>query len=111
MKKIILYLIIALVTEGCQGLVIKKNIKDNYYLVAVDMDEQLAIAQPFSESMYNEIITATVFAVGYNDKYLIAKQHPFKFPDENKAITNYYIMPFVNPMYSKPKGIATTMGL
>jgi hypothetical protein len=42
------------------------------------------------------VVQCCVFAVGNNDKYIIAKQHPYdptssKGPD--KSITNYFIVP------------------
>jgi len=47
----------------------------------------------FSARHYLGIVSATVFAVGFNDDYIFVKQHPRKFgmrPDFKK--TNYYIV-------------------
>jgi hypothetical protein len=80
------------------GLVIKKNIIGNYYLTAPDDDLQLSLAygKP-NEDFYSGIIESTVFAVGYNKDYIIAKQHPRKFPNDlDRTITNYYILPITN---------------
>jgi hypothetical protein len=78
------------------SLVIKQKLIGNYYLVANDDIEDLTLSfhESTDENNYSSIIEATVFAVGYNDSYLIAKQHPRIFPNpSNKGITNYYILP------------------
>ena len=80
------------------GFVIKKNITGNYYLTAPDDDLQLSLTygKP-DEDFYSGIIESTVFAVGYNKDYIIAKQHPRKFPDDlDRTITNYYILPITH---------------
>jgi len=63
----------------------------NYYLVAPDLDEQTSLSyhDPKDSLVYPSIIEATVFAVGYNKNYIIAKQHP----NGDKHITNYFILP------------------
>jgi hypothetical protein len=95
-KKAILYLIIFSLLSGCMGLAIKENVVGNYYLIATDVDEDLNLSyhEPADDNNYGGIIEATVFAIGYNDEYIIVKQHPRIFPNPpNKAITNFYILP------------------
>jgi hypothetical protein len=76
---------------GCQGLDIKQHVTGHYFLVAADADYQLGLTfQDYPDDQtYGVVIGYTVFAVGYNEKYIIAKQH-----FENiKSILNYYILP------------------
>jgi len=77
-------------------MVVEKRIIDNYYLAATDELEGTALCYHDSSegNFYDVIIGSTVIAVGYNNEYLIAKQHPRKFPyPPDKSITNYYILP------------------
>lgn len=93
--KLLLFLILCLL-YGCIGVAIKENIFGNYYIVATDIDEDLSLTyhEPIDGDNYGIIIQATVFAVGYNEKYIIAKQHPRAFPNPpNKSITNFFILP------------------
>lgn len=94
------YLIILLAFAGCSGLAIKEKIIDNYYFIAADDGEGCILSYHeskwtdfFGGVNYGGLIDATVFAVGYNDKYMIVKQHPRTFPNPpDKTITNYYIL-------------------
>ena len=67
---------------GGFGFALKKHLFGNYYLTAVDIIEQCGLS--YRSESYSDIwggnfggtvIGQTVFAVGYNDKYLIAKQY------------------------------------
>jgi len=96
MRNKALYLIILGLFSSCMGLAIKENIVGNYYLVATDVDEDLSLSyhEPADGDNYGTFISATVFAVGYNEKYIIVKQHPRTFPNPpNKGITNFFILP------------------
>jgi hypothetical protein len=65
-------------------------------LVAADTNEQLSLSyhEPADEDNYGTVIQATVFAVGYNTRYVIVKQHPRAFPNPpDKSITNFFILP------------------
>ena len=91
---------------GCQDLAIKEKIIENYYLVAADDSEGTILSYHDSSdgNNYSGIIEATVFAVGYNDNYMIVKQHPCVLPHSpDKKITNYYILPLKNGMDWKTK--------
>jgi hypothetical protein len=97
MKTNIAILIIIFMLTSC-GFVIKERIIYNYYLTATDIPEQLSLTYNDSRTpnSYTHIIQNTVFAVGHNDNYIIAKQHPCIDTGggiiENKSITNYYIL-------------------
>lgn len=93
--KTILFLFCILILEGCGGLAIKKNIVENYYLIASDDPARTFLSyHEYSDgTFYRGIIDATVFAVGFNDKYIIAKQH-----SANDTATNFYILPIKKAM-------------
>jgi len=104
--KNLFFLFILLVFSGCSGLAIKEEITKNYYFIAVDIREDCALSyhEPSDASNYGTVIEATVFAAGYNDKYMIVKQHPRTFPNQpDKKITNYYILPLKKEMNWRTK--------
>lgn len=78
---------------GGLGFVTEDHILGNYYLVAPDDDIQLSLSyhEPSDGDNYGTFIIGTVFAVGYNEKYIIVKQHP----NNNRNVTNYFILPLI----------------
>ena len=96
MKKIILCIGVFLTLANCTGFVLKKNVIANYYLIATDVPEDMTLCYYALDAgdNYEEIIPSTVYAIGHNTKYLIAKQHPRTFPNPpDTTVTNYYIVP------------------
>jgi hypothetical protein len=59
-----------------------------YLLVATDTLEQTSLSYDLGDGNSIGRIDATVFAVGWNEHYIIAKQHP----KNNRAITNFYYL-------------------
>jgi hypothetical protein len=79
-----------------RGFVIKEKIVGNYYLVAADIEEDLSLSYHVDSDGDNwaTVVDPTVFAVGYNEKYIFVKQHPRVFPNlPDKRLTNYFILP------------------
>jgi hypothetical protein len=92
MKKIILLMVVSLCCS-CQQPDTLRQITGDYFLIAIDSEEQLALSwQDPHGSMYFPIVESTVFAVGYDENYIVAKQHPKDLID----ITNYFILPIKN---------------
>jgi hypothetical protein len=91
MKKYIILAFILCLFSCSLGFAENQHLFGNYYLTATDVEEQMSLSYQVSDSGYAGIIEETVFAVGYNKEYIIAKQHP-----ANKEITNYYILPIKN---------------
>jgi hypothetical protein len=92
MKKIILLMVVCL-CYSCQQPDVLRHITGDYFLIAADVEEQLTLScQLTSGSTYSHIIESTVFAIGYDENYIIAKQHPKDLID----ITNYFILPIKN---------------
>jgi len=94
-----------LLLSGCEDLVVKNQIVENYYLVASDDPTKTCLSyHELSEDNFGCIIDASVFAVGHNDNFMIIKQHPFTFSNPpNKSITNYYILPLLPGMNWRTK--------
>lgn len=65
-------------------------------MIASDAGEQCSLSYKNSTS-YPEIIPTCVYAVGFNNEFIIAKQHPYEFSKElDKSIIHYYILPMKN---------------
>lgn len=81
---------------ACNGNAYHEELVGGYFLYAVDVRSDMILG--YKDGKYGiGIIKATVYAAGYNDKFIILKQHPREFADEqNTAITNYYIIPIKN---------------
>lgn len=80
---------LVLLLPGC-GLVEKHHLVGNYYLVAANAPEQMEIifnSNPGSRQSQKRI-GETVYAVGWNNDYIVAKQHP----RNNRRINNYYYL-------------------
>ncbi|HEX4850918.1 MAG TPA: hypothetical protein VFV08_08940, partial [Puia sp.] len=89
-------LFFAFLLTGCMNAVSRQEIVKNFYLMTVDVEEQssLTYGDEKDGGNYGIVIGPAVFAVGYNDRFIIAKQHPWAAGKAvNKAVTNYYILP------------------
>jgi hypothetical protein len=78
---------VALLVSGC-GFVHDEHIVGPYRLIAVDIDEQMSISYDLGNGSAAGRINETVFAYGYNERYIVAKQ----YPNGDKSITNYYYL-------------------
>ncbi len=96
-KHLIILSLISIGLVSCNGFIIEQNIVGNYYLTAPDIPEQCSISyhDKNSGSNYSTIINSTVFSIGHNKQYIIAKQHPEIGGSDkpNKNIIKYYILP------------------
>ncbi len=72
---------------GC-GFVHDEHLTGPYRLVAVDTPEEMSICYTLEKNDCIGRIPDTVFSVGWNERFIIAKQHP----SNNKATTNYFIL-------------------
>lgn len=99
-----LFLLISL--SGCDEFVHKQKLIDAYYLIAIDESEQMSISSSVNEdnSAFVGVIDQTVFAVGYNENFIIAKQYPRQlFQQPDRSITNYYIIDLGKVLGAKGK--------
>ena len=66
-----------------------KNIVGRYYLEDIKMSgEYTSLYYKVDDDLSQGIIREKVYAAGFNDKFIIVKQHPIL----NRKIVNYYIV-------------------
>lgn len=59
-----------------------------YALLWIDTAENISINRDLGGGSWAGRVDSTVFAVGWNGRYLVAKQHP----DNDRSTTNYFIV-------------------
>lgn len=89
---------ICLAMSGCLFDSSSDTIRGRYKVVWIDVPEQQFICEESSEhsTSCSVLVPEYVFAVGYDDDFIIAKQHPTSgFEDGFKidpSVTHYYII-------------------
>ena len=63
-----------------------KHLVGSYHLSAIDVMRQMSIYYDGPSDETAGRIDQTVFSVGWNDQYIVAKQHP----NNNRTITNFF---------------------
>lgn len=96
MKSLAKYAMLSLLLfQSCYfgaGLV-EKNLTEDYYLFANNSMDELSIWHHTAEYQNDLIVEETVFAVGYDDEFIIAKSHPKDSKKGvNKKVTYYHII-------------------
>jgi hypothetical protein len=93
---------ILLSLTGCEY---REHLTGNYYLTETDnADEELSLSYDLGNGSYIGVVNPTLFAVGYDDEYIIAKNHPqirgaFTF---SRKFTHYYIVPLKYKVHHSP---------
>ena len=88
-------LAVAMMLAGCGGIgfAYEKHLSGKYGLVAVDTLDQMAVCEMQPDGNGIGVIDETVFAVGWDDHFIIAKQHPNDASHHiDKSVTNFYIL-------------------
>lgn len=103
MRKTIIYILgifTAVSHYSCNGLE-SEHITERYFFVAVDTRENMSLGYSVSDdnSSFVDVVRETVFAAGYDDNFIILKQHP----RNNRSIINYYIVPIYKEFTSSPE--------
>ena len=86
------YLLILIVFQSCYfgvGLV-ETEIEDDYFLFANNSLEELSVWLKDSGGTNELIIPQTVFAIGNNERFIIAKSHPFDSETGIDRKTTFY---------------------
>ena len=85
----------------------KEKIIGNYYLTTTDnYHRDIYIDFKLETGDFVGVVSSTIFSFGYNNKYIVAKQHPFDYPAKVDSIrTTYYIIPIYNSTFSPEKGV------
>jgi hypothetical protein len=93
MNKLKIVIVIALSwTLASCGFVYKKELIDNYFLVACDVGEQMSLDYNNDEAHnqnYSTIILETVFDVKWNDRFIVVKTHPADIKESIRLISEY----------------------
>jgi hypothetical protein len=97
--------ICAIALGGCGGigLAYEKKLSGNYALVATDVLEQMDVSKMLPSGSALGVIPATVFAVGWDNNFIIAKQHPNDAPHHiDKSVANFYILRVIDGSLTGP---------
>ena len=83
--------------HGCGGIgfAYQQKLSGKFGLVACDTRTQMSLCEILPSGSGLGIIEQTVFAVGWNSDFIIAKRHPsegFDTTDIDKAVTEFYIL-------------------
>lgn len=83
-------LVLSTPLAGCwQTVVFDEKISGPYRLSAIEITEEMSVCYELKEEdTCIGRIPETVFSVGWNENFIVAKQHP----PANKAVTNYFIL-------------------
>ena len=82
-----LYSAVASCFASC-GFVHDEEIVGPYRLIAVDTDSQMSVSYDVGNGSTVGRIPETVFSIGYDQRYIVAKQHP----DDNRTIINFFYL-------------------
>ena len=98
MKQISTALVACLLLVGC-GFVCDERIDGPYHLNAVDVEDQMSVSYSLPGGDSIGRISSTVFAVGKNKDFLVAKRHP----NGDRTITEFYYLIRANDSaYAEP---------
>lgn len=105
MKTVISLLILFFLFMQSCGFVYEYHLTGNYYLIAVDTKEDMDVCyhQHKDDAPYVGITEASVYAVGYDDDFILIKAYRalkdsmgVSFQRYDKNTTEYYIIPVNN---------------
>jgi len=78
------------------------NIKGRYFLETDDFGKYIVGYQVDEHENFLILVDVYVFAAGYNDKFIVAIQHP-KTREGMSVDSNYYIVPFHSEYTNSPQ--------
>lgn len=92
-----------LLVSGC-GFVHDEHITGPYRLIAVDMDNQMSISYDLGDGSAVGRINETVFAFGFDERFIVAKQHP----NGDRSVTNFFYLDMnKDSKYAEPSDSVT----
>ncbi len=88
------------------GLVYEEDLVGDYAVWATDTMEDAAIVRKGTEPTTADVVVPRmVFAYGWNDDYIIAKQHPGKgYYEVDKGTTHWYVIEVLTGKVHGPLG-------
>ena len=105
MKTVIsLFFLLLPLMQSC-GFVYKQHLTGNYYLIAVDTKDDMDVCyhRQTDDALYIGITGASVYAVGYDDDFILVKAYralrdsmDISLQRYDKNTTEYYIIPVNN---------------
>ena len=89
-KVILLIITLGLFLQGCGGLgfAYRKHLVGNYYLIAVDVKENICVSYSDDINSYWNITGERVYEAGCNNDFIIAKA----YQSCDKDVTEYYLI-------------------
>ena len=92
-----------LLVSGC-GFVHNEHITGPYRLIAVDVDDQMSISYDLGDGAAVGRIDETVFAFGFDERFIVAKQHP----NDDRSLTNFFYLDMTkDSKYAEPSDSVT----
>ncbi len=82
---------------------VEREITDDYWLIANGKMDEMSIVYFPRDKGSELIVNETVFAVGYNDNFILAKSHP----NGSKANTYYHIIEINKNSNNRPEQAAS----
>lgn len=102
MRKVILHITLLLILSGC-GFVYEQQLTGNYYLVAIDSKQDMAVCYHDEPELWLGIGGNGVYEVGHDEYFILTKKYKelqdslgMSFHRYDKNITEYYIIPVDN---------------
>ena len=90
--------------QSCIDNTHNKKLNGGYYLSAMDVEDDMEIIYKNEQDYMFTVVNATVFAVGQNHDFIIAKQHPkLSSSGTDKGVTNYFIIPVKSNIDQSPE--------
>lgn len=85
----------------------REQITGNYYLTTTDnYNKDVYIDYELENGDFLGVIPFMVFSIGFDEKYIITKQHAFdSSPRVDSVKINYYIIPIYHSTLSPEKGV------
>ena len=99
-----LFFLLLPLMQSC-GFVYKQHLTGNYYLIAVDTKDDMDVCyhRQTDDALYIGITGASVYAVGYDDDFILVKAYralrdsmDLSLQRYDKNTTEYYIIPVNN---------------
>ena len=99
-----LFFLLLPLMQSC-GFVYKQHLTGNYYLIAVDTKDDMDVCyhRQTDDALYIGITGASVYAVGYDDDFILVKAYralrdsmDISLQRYDKNATEYYIIPVNN---------------
>ena len=102
MKKVILYITLLFFLHSC-GFVYEHHLTGNYYLIATDSKEDMAICYHNEPEIWLGIGGSGVYEAGHDERFILTKKYKelrdsigMSLYQYDKSITEYYIIPVDN---------------